>query len=98
MDSPEALTNVITEWSPEVKFLNKGKPFILVGTKVDLRETAPKALGSMTEFVSQSKGKKAAKEIGASTYLECTVVGVDGRNKTKRIFGSAIRDGLKFSR
>ncbi|RUS80681.1 hypothetical protein EGW08_011547 [Elysia chlorotica] len=98
LDSPDALNNAIREWAPEIKFLNKGKPIILVGTKMDRRETAPKFLVSNNEFVSQRQGKKTAKDIGACEYLECAVIGVDSVNLTKRIFGRAIREGLKFRR
>ena len=98
VDSPEALDRIHSEWAPEVRYLNKGKNFILVGTKQDLRETGQNLSTAKSGFLSQSKGKKTARKIGALTFFEFSAFGPDSVQVAKRIFGRAVREGLKYCR
>ncbi|GFO21441.1 ras-like GTP-binding protein rhoa [Plakobranchus ocellatus] len=97
LDSTEAQRRVVSEWAPEVTLLKRGKPFLLVGTKRDLRDEAKKKIGSKVGYVSKAVGKKIAKQIGAKAFFECSVIDSDSEKVTKRIFGRAIREGLKSS-
>lgn len=81
---PQTLENVKTNWISELQTLTPDAPFILVGTKTDLREDvsvteALKAQG--TEPVSLLQGIKLAKRLGAREYVECSslnMIGVKG--------------------
>lgn len=69
----------------------KGVPLILVCTKIDLRNdptTESLMAAQGTRPISAAEGEKAAKEIGASGYLECSAkkgVGV------QEVFDEALR-------
>lgn len=91
VNSKKALKTVQSDWAQEVKYLNPGTPFILVGTKTDMRQD-----DSMDKNTQTVEGKKTAKKIGAKKYFEYSAVGEDSVQTAKRIFGRAIREGLKF--
>jgi len=63
----ETYNNVKTKWHPEIMQHNGKTPFILVGTKLDLREKTESP-------VSTDQGEKLCKEIGASKFLECSAL------------------------
>jgi Ras-related C3 botulinum toxin substrate 1 len=69
----------------------QGVPFILVGTKVDLRNDA-KAIRSLAERrqqpISFSEAQNLANELGAYRYLECSALTQQG---LKHVFDGAIR-------
>jgi len=75
--SPESFENVKTKWHPEIVQFNPRTPFILVGTKLDLRDS-PEMIESLKsnnlEPISGEQGDKLAKEIGASRFLECSAL------------------------
>ncbi|KAL4237469.1 GTPase cdc42 [Mactra antiquata] len=81
---PQTLENVKTNWISEIQTLTPDAPFILVGTKTDLREDtsineALKARGEQP--VTLLRGIKLAKNLGAKEYVECSamnMVGVKG--------------------
>jgi len=62
----DSFDNIKYKWLPELKQNSPGTPFILVGTKTDLREDAN------PQHVLAKDGAKRAKEIKAHTYIECT--------------------------
>ncbi|GFS03605.1 GTP-binding protein rhoA [Elysia marginata] len=97
VDSPKALNTVSSEWAREVTYLNPGKPFILVGTKNDLRQAASTVPNLETCYVSHREGKKTKRNIGASAFFEFSATDPDSVQMAKRIFGRAIREGLKSS-
>lgn len=81
---PQTLENVKHNWLDEIRDLTPGAPFILVGTKTDLREN-DEIMGALkvrgTEPVSLLQGIKLAKRLGAKEYVECSalnMVGVKG--------------------
>jgi len=62
----DSFDNIKYKWLPELKANSKDTPFILVGTKSDLRDP------SNANHIPQKEGEKRAKEIKAHTYVECT--------------------------
>jgi len=62
----DSFDNIKYKWLPELKQNSPGTPFILVGTKNDLRDDAN------PNHIPQKEGAKRAKDIKAHTYVECT--------------------------
>lgn len=88
---PSSHSNVQTKWVPELQHHAGGVPFILVGTKIDLREDRE----TITQLQQQSKtpfkkeaGEKLASRIGAVKYMECSALTQKG---LKQIFEEAVR-------
>lgn len=65
VDNRESLNNAINEWIPEIQHHCPKIPFILVGTKIDLRENE-----NGDKFISKEEGEAKAKEVGAAKYIE----------------------------
>mmetsp|Transcript_69972 Transcript_69972/g.216342 ORF Transcript_69972/g.216342 Transcript_69972/m.216342 type:complete len:197 (-) Transcript_69972:241-831(-) len=91
---PSSIEKVRSKYHPEVKHWAPNTPFILVGTKGDLRddtELQRLAKESGLEWVSPSRGQRTAKELGAYKYVECsakTQVGL------KDVFDEALRSAF----
>jgi small GTP-binding protein len=68
----DSFDNLKHKWITELKQNAGETPFILVGTKTDLREQYEKNNDSGVEIISAKKGQKRAKELKAHTYVECT--------------------------
>ena len=93
--SSKSLSNVRHKWLPEIAHHCPGTPFILVGTKVDLREDAEtvQRLADRNETaISYADGERMAAELGAVKYMECSAITQQG---VKQVFDEAIRAGLK---
>ena len=63
------------KWIPEVTHYCPNTPFIIVGTKLDLRDdeiTIKQAANYCRSIVSCEQGKELAKEVNAIDYLECS--------------------------
>ena len=89
--SLSSFENVKSKWWPEIQHHAPGVPFILVGTKLDLRsdpETIKKLGEKMQQPVSEQKGNQLAQEIGAWKYVECSALTQGG---LKQVFDTAIR-------
>merc|ERR1712212_153277 len=88
--SRSSYENVKTKWIPEIKHHVPEAPFLLVGTKTDLRNGA-----DVTQKVGQvlqlADGTQLAKELGAKSYVECSALTQDG---LKNVFDEAIRAAL----
>ncbi|XP_068249489.1 ras-like GTP-binding protein RhoL [Palaemon carinicauda] len=68
VDNPNSLDNVRRVWLPEVrKECGDNVPVVLVGTKTDLRESSVN-----DNIVKTAEGKKAAKSLKMSGYVECS--------------------------
>jgi len=82
------LKNVRDRWVPELKRYSAESPFILVGTKEDLRgdDEAPSDTGR--RFVTYEEGKQLKAEISAESYLECSAITERG---IKAVFDAAIK-------
>ncbi|KAI4460273.1 rho family gtpase [Holotrichia oblita] len=84
----ESFTNIESKWVVEIKEYMPGTPFILVGTKNDLREVDDATL----KLISVKEGKKLAREIGAERYLECSAKNITTFDD---VVVEAVRAGLK---
>ena len=62
---PVSLQHVESKWIPEIRKFCPGIPFVLVGTKSDLREDAQSP-------VDPAIAKKMGTDLGASDFLECS--------------------------
>eukprot|EP00008_Paramoeba_atlantica_P003682 CAMPEP_0201487582 /NCGR_PEP_ID=MMETSP0151_2-20130828/13876_1 /ASSEMBLY_ACC=CAM_ASM_000257 /TAXON_ID=200890 /ORGANISM="Paramoeba atlantica, Strain 621/1 / CCAP 1560/9" /LENGTH=268 /DNA_ID=CAMNT_0047872659 /DNA_START=48 /DNA_END=854 /DNA_ORIENTATION=- len=69
--SKNSYDSVMEKWNPEIKHYLPNTPVILVGTKVDLRDSRlddPNA--EKTEYVTKEEGEKLQEEIKAVRYME----------------------------
>jgi small GTP-binding protein len=62
----DSFDNIKYKWLPELKQNSPGTPFILVGTKTDLRDE------KNNQHIPVKEGVKRAKEIKAQCYVECS--------------------------
>lgn len=95
--SPASFENVRSKWFPEISHHAPGVPFILVGTKLDLRDdpgTREKLAQQGRAAVSQDQGQRLAAELGAYKLLECSALTQTG---LKSVFDEAIRCVLTAS-
>lgn len=92
--NPPSLKNVTERWHKELKENCFNTPFIVVGTKIDLRHK--KQEKGLTDKhmrpVSKEKGEATAKSIQAYGYAECSALTAEGLNK---VFDLAIDAALK---
>lgn len=89
--SPSSFENVKTKWFPEIQHHAPGVPFILVGTKLDLREdreTIQRLSEKRQTPISSADGQGLASELDAYKYLECSALTQAG---LKQVFDEAIR-------
>lgn len=89
--SPASFENVKNKWHPEINHHCPGTPFILVGTKVDLRDDADgvKALKDRgISPITVDVASKMAGDLHAYKYLECSALTQKG---LKNVFDEAIR-------
>jgi len=82
----DSFNNVKSQWIPEIRHHCPNVPFILVGTKSDLRKNNKK-----DEMISEEEGVAMAKDIGAVIYLECSAITQAGLHA---VFDKAIRTAL----
>lgn len=92
--NPTSYENVRTKWWPEIRHHSPGVPFILVGTKADLRHNEEwverlRAEGKAPK--TPDDGERLAAEIGAVKYVECSALTQTG---LKRVFDEAIKIAL----
>jgi len=82
--------NIKIKWVPEIIHFNPNVPYILCGTKIDLRNSK-EDLQRLTErglqMITFEMGTNLAKEIGATTYVETSAI----NNLTRHVFDEAIR-------
>mmetsp|Transcript_38023 Transcript_38023/g.81772 ORF Transcript_38023/g.81772 Transcript_38023/m.81772 type:complete len:197 (+) Transcript_38023:206-796(+) len=91
--SPASFDNVKSKWVPEISHHASNTPFLLVGTKLDLRDDADiqNKLAQNSppmQPISNQQGLTCAQEIGAAKYLECSALTQRG---LKSVFDEAIR-------
>jgi len=87
---PYSLENVASKWVQEVQLHCPNTPFILVGTKIDLRnnEGEIERLAKLSKApVTSKQGANMAAQIKATKYLECSALTQIG---LKQIFDEAI--------
>lgn len=78
--SRASFENVRTKWVGEIKNFTKDVPFVLVGTKADLRDDPQFAEQHKADLISTAMGHKMAKDIGADAYVECSAKTQTGLN------------------
>ena len=79
--SRQAADVIRTRWLPELELYAPSIPYILVGTKADLRgdpETIER-LG-LYSIMSQKEAATFAKSVGARAYVECSAIEHAGLN------------------
>lgn len=89
--SPASFENVKTKWHPEIQHHAPGIPFILVGTKLDLRddeETLERLREKRLGPVAEARAHALCDELGGYKYLECSALTQKG---LKMVFDEAIR-------
>ncbi|KAL3873222.1 hypothetical protein ACJMK2_036363 [Sinanodonta woodiana] len=73
--NPESFTNVERKWVPDIRRFMGDVPFIIIGTKADLRQddNVNRQLQAKCQYpVSYSDATKLSKQLGASCYIECS--------------------------
>jgi small GTP-binding protein len=88
--SPTSFDNVASQWIPEIQHkCGKDIPFILVGTKIDLRNDSAiiaKLAAKGQTTLEKERGVALAMELGTE-YLECSALTQEG---LKEVFARAI--------
>jgi len=95
VDSFASFNNVKTKWVPEAKAYASNSPWMLVGTKSDLRDQYANGYddqGNPVEFVSVSDAKTRAQQLGAVTYMECSALTQAG---LKELFGTVVKSVME---
>lgn len=59
---------------PEIRHYGPTTPFILVGTKADIRESPDWATKYEPDSVSTEEGAALARQLGAAAFLECSAL------------------------
>lgn len=80
--------NVFLKWVPEVKHFCPHTPFVLVATKIDLRDDPS------IKCYTPEDGRKLKKKVRAQSYKECSALRNEG---LEDIFVEAIRVVRKFN-
>jgi small GTP-binding protein len=79
--SPNSFENVKSKWVPEIQQHCPKAPFILVGTKSDMRASYP-------DSVTSAVATKVCNEFKGQKYMECSARTQEG---LKQVFDSAIQ-------
>lgn len=93
--TPSSFENVKIRWIPELNTNCKDAPYILVGTKLDLREDE-KTIETLKKQdlapVTREMGEALAREVNAYQYMECSALSQEG---LKELFDTAARLVIK---
>jgi|GEM_PF-2053384 len=92
--SEASLQHAKTKWLPELRQHAPGVPYLLVGCKADLRESADARTAladNALSLVTAQQGEAMRREIEARAYLECSAKTQAG---VSRLFDDAIRSIL----
>lgn len=94
--SRTSLENVKDKWLPEIRFECPNTPFVLVGTKCDVRENTKahrklQANGVACTFVDADSAQKMGDELGAARVMQCSAKTQEG---LKNVFDKAINVAL----
>jgi len=98
---PDSFHNIKQKWLEELRKSCPNTPYILIGTKTDLRddpETVKKLAEKNREPISTKVGKKRAKEIKALAYLECCAKDTPSVNEVFRTALKVVMDPLKLQK
>ena len=89
--NPNSFANVADKWAPEIEHHCPGVPKILVGTKLDLRDSEAdieRLKAKNKSPITPQQGEAMRKRLGAVAYMECSALTQAG---LKDIFDEAIR-------
>ena len=92
---PKSLESVSEKFIPEIIRYCPRTPFLLVGTQLDLKEdraTVDRLASKNQAPISSDVGLEIAKQVGASKYLECSSLTMEG---VKTVIDQAIVEALK---
>lgn len=85
--------NVANKWLPELQHHAPGAPFVMVGTKADLRSDPDAAHRTGTDqWVSAAEAHARARALGAAASVECSALTQIG---LKLVFDTVIRISLQ---
>jgi Ras-related C3 botulinum toxin substrate 1 len=95
ISQPQSFANIENKWKPELDHHAPNTPFIIVGTKADLREDAQ----TLKQMEEKGKGVKPvdyfvaeSQKLGAEKYMECSALKQTG---LQEVFDEAIRVAIK---
>ena len=95
LDSPASFENIVAKWCPEIKHHCPSTPFIIVGTKLDLKND-PATIEQLKKIrsspITYDQGKALAVKLGAAAYVECSALHYVG---VKEVFDTAIHAVLE---
>ncbi len=92
--SPTSFDNVKNKWHQEIAHHCPGVPFVLVGTKEDMRNdshTLSTLANKGTKPITKEQGQNLAAELKAAAYMECSAKTQKG---LKDVFDTAIKAAL----
>lgn len=93
--SPVSFENVTAKWYPELMHFCPDVPFILVGTKLDMREDKGEVDKLRTQGqspIGTEQGNDLAKKLKAIKYMECSA---KTQQNLKDVFDEAVRAVLR---
>uniref|UniRef100_A0A6B2LJA2 Uncharacterized protein n=1 Tax=Arcella intermedia TaxID=1963864 RepID=A0A6B2LJA2_9EUKA len=96
--STHSFNNISTKWIPLVQTQYPNTPFVLVGTKCDLRddtETIDWLSRNGRACVATDQGVAFASQIGAAKYLECSALTQQG---LAEVFSEAVQAAIQGGR
>lgn len=94
VDAPDSLENVPEKWVPEVKHFCPNVAFLLVGCKLDLRESQAciAELAKTNQHpVTQEEAEEVSTKIGAAAHKECSAREDKG---VRDVFETAVRAAM----
>jgi Ras-related C3 botulinum toxin substrate 1 len=92
--NPNSFQHIELKWKPELAHHAAGVPFLVVGTKADLRDDAAQVakLQEQGKYKTYDELAAGAAALGADKYLECSALKQTG---LQQVFDEAIRAALK---
>lgn len=93
--APNSFSHIDTKWKPEILHHAPGVPFMIVGTKADMRndeKTVESLKENGKEMKSETEYRAEALRIGAAGYGECSALEQAG---LQEVFDDAIRYAIK---
>jgi Ras-related C3 botulinum toxin substrate 1 len=93
--APNSFSHIATKWKPEILHHAPGVPWLIVGTKADMRHderTVESLKEKGKEMKSEQEYRDEATRIGAAGYSECSALEQEG---LQEVFENAIRCAIK---
>ena len=97
VEATSSFDNIASKWLPELKKYEPNAPFIVVGTKCDIRDN-PEIVAERQAIGKPMKSPEEYKELalqnGAASYVECSAI---TRHNLETLFDDAIRLARVFN-